>query len=290
MSKNKIVSRLWSLIICILFTLTACTYPIKYRLNEADVVKTQNVKPLKVQVAVFADKRDVSEREKKVRKKNGGTDVNDYTYDKEFRGPINKALTEMLVKHLAFSQTFASIKLGTDGAAPINDAALNELAQKGIDAVITGEIENFYGYYDNNPGKQFGLALVFGLAFGIPVAIATTTKEATSFGRGVQFEEVKTNPIAISLATSVGTGLGAYLESTSKRNIERKARFSAKMLGTKNHAVLWEDTFVIEKKDFTAMPGLNTDKRKFEIAVNALREAVNQMVKSLEKAPLAVEN
>jgi hypothetical protein len=59
------------------------------------------------------------------------------------------------------------------------------------------------------------------------------------------------------------------------------------MIDTRNHAILWEDTFVIAKEDFTSMPGINTEKRKFEIVVNSLREAVNQMVESLSKARLS---
>lgn len=266
--------------------LNACTYPINYRLNRQTISSSNSQIPLKVQVASFSDARDTIERNRDARKSKGGQDVNDYTYDKRFSGVVDRSISQMMVKHLAYSGTFASVQLSSYNSDQINDAALDELAQNGVDAVMTGSIENFYGYYDHHPGAQMALSLGLGLGLGLAVGFATVEEEEHNLGFGATYKETKMNPIAVSLATSFGTGLGSYLESTAQRKIERHVRLSAKLIDTRTRSKLWEDTFEIKQFDVKSMPGFNTDLRQFELAVGALREATNAMVGSLAKVSL----
>ncbi len=273
------------------FLLGGCGYPIKYRLNDAGIVRAQQALPLRVQVATFTDKREPQEHEKKARKAAGFSDVNDFSYDNGFHGKEAEEITQVLVAHLSYSNAFTATQRGAFSSESISDSVLAALAAGGIEAVLVGEIENFYGYYDQNPGRQFLYGLGLGLAFGIPVYLATGSSEETStFSTGigtVRATETKFNGIPGSIATSIGASLGYYLESTHKRNIERHTKLSARLLNTSTRATLWQDTFEIHEKDFKAMPGLNTETRKYEVTVAALREAVNRMVESLGKAEVS---
>ncbi len=264
---------------------SACSYPIKYKLNDRDIISAQNKIPLRVQVASFAEKRGLIERKKSARKKQGFQKTSDYTYDKNFNGSVVPEISKMLVSHLDFSKVFASITLSSYSSEKINAGILAKLANQRVDAVLVGEVQNFYGFYANDTGRGLLYSIGLGLGIGIPVTIATAEKKTTRFGSG-EFTEVKTNPLASSLAVSLGVSLGSYLDSLHKRNIEAHTRLVVKMVKTSNGEVLWKDTFNIQKKENTAMPGLNTSKRKLELAVNSLRDAVNAMVKSLSQADL----
>ncbi len=267
-------------LMCFAFLSSACSYPIKYRLNEQTVVKANATLPMKVQVATFEDRRDETEREKGARKTRGDADAGDYTYDREFTGDVSASISVMMVKHLDYSRVFESVSPCAYSSAQITNAVLDELAQNGVDAVLAGELQHFYGYYDNNPGKQMGLALLLGIGLSIPVALATTGESNS----GVP----TTNSFAISLAASGGTYLGLYIESTSKRRIDRHLKFTARLISTTTHEVLWWDVVEVRKDEHAAMPGLNTSKRKYQVAIRALREAVNDMVTKLEKAQFSI--
>ncbi len=270
------------------FLFGGCGYPIKYRLNDTDIVRAQQTLPVRVQVATFADRREQREHEKKARKAEGFNDVNDFSYDNGFHGNEADEITKMLVAHLNHSRPFTAVQRAAFSSESVSDSAFSALAQAGVEAVLVGEIENFYGYYDQNPGRQFLYAFGLGLAFGLPVYLATGPKEETTRVGNVVITETTYNTIPGSIATSVGVSLGYYLESTHKRNIERHTKLTARLLNTSTRATIWQDTFEIHQKEFKAMSGLNTETRKYEIAVDALREAVNRMVESLEKAELDV--
>ncbi len=265
--------------------LSSCSYPIKYKLNDRDIVSAQNKVPLRVQVAGLTEKRELIERKKSARKDRGFQKTGDYTYDKNFNGSVAEKISKMLVSHLDYSKVFATITLSSYNSETINADVLTKLANQGVDAVFMGEVQNFYGFYENDTGRGLLYSLGLGLGIGIPVTVATAEKNTTRFGSG-EFTEVKINPLASSLAISLGTSLGLYLDSLHKRNIEAHTRLAVKMVKTSNGEVLWEDTFNIQRKANTTMPGLNTSKRKFELAVNSLRDAVNAMVKSLSKTDL----
>jgi curli biogenesis system outer membrane secretion channel CsgG len=146
--------------------LGGCGYAIQYNLNGRDIVLSKSTAPLKVQVATFSDKREVVERNKSARIEKGETDLTDYTYDREFRGNVAEEVTKMLIKHLNYSKVFASeTKRASFQSEQLSAGALDSLGKKGIDAVITGEIHHFFGYYDRSVGRE--------LLYEIPLAVAS---------------------------------------------------------------------------------------------------------------------
>ena len=270
---------MYALVITTLF-LAGCGYSIKYNLNQKDIFVSNSVKPLKVQIARFADNRDLTEKEISARKTTGGTDFGDYTYDMQFQGDVAEGITNMLIKHLNYSKIFTtkstlahfgSEQLSIDKQLSI--LILDSLANTGVDAVLTGEINHFYGYYDRNIGREF--------LYEIPLAILSggifTWKETTS-------------SLIMTTETTYywygpGLVLGGFLESLHKRSIKQHVQIKAKLISTSTYKPIWEDDFEIFSNEQKSMPGLSTVKRKFQITVWALRDAVNQMGKSLENAP-----
>jgi len=230
---------------------SACSYPIKYKLNDRDIISAQNKVPLRVQVAGFTEQRELIERKKSARKKQAFKKTGDYTYDKNFQGSVAQEISKMLVSHLDYSNVFSSITLSSYSSEKINAGVLAELANQRVDAVLVGEVQNFYGFYENDTGRGLLYSLGLGLGIGIPVTIATAEKKTTRFGGG-EITEVKINSLASSLSTSLGVSLGLYLDSLHKRNIEAHTRLVVKMIKTANGEVLWEDTFNIQRKENTA--------------------------------------
>lgn len=269
--------------------LIGCGQRIAYRLDNRDIVMSESTKPLKVEVATFVDERQPIERQKKERKKASAQDASDYTYDNEFEGIVAAGISQMIVKHLAFSRAFKEVTLSEYSSDQIEPEVLNSLRKKGVDMVLTGRIQNFYGYYDRRPGNEIGLALLFGLGFGIPTAFLTIQEETTQFG-SFAFTERKTNQVAISIATAVGTSLGSYLESTAKRNIERHNKFFVQLVSTSTREVAWQGAFEVSEQIKKSMPGFNSQSRKYQVAIVALRESVNQMVTELSKNQLRAGN
>ena len=262
---------LWVLISATLF-LGGCGYAIKYNLNEKDIFLSKSTKPLKVQVATFSDKRDVVEREKSARKEKGDTDLGDYTYDREFRGDVAEEITKMLIKHLNYSKAFASETMPASfRTEQLSAEVLDSLGEVGIDAVITGEINHFYGYYDQNLGRQ--------LLYEVPLAVVS--------GLLLTWTTTSGNVQTTYYWYGPGLVLGGYLESLHKRSIKKHVQMRTILISTTTHQPLWEDSFEIFSNETKSMPGLSTAQRKFQVTVWSLRDAVNQMVKSLEKASLS---
>ncbi len=269
-----------SLVLVILSCLliNGCGYSIRYNLSGTTATRSEKPASLNVVTVLFDDARDDIEREKDARKDKNEKDTGDYTYDKNFRGNVAHGITTMVVDHLRYAQCFKSISLLDYTNNAVNPVLLDSLASAGVDALLTGEIEHFYGYYDRKPGKEILLGTGLALAFGIPVAIATTTTETKAYG----FKEVKTNPIAIGLAVSAGSMLGTYLESTGKRRIAWRTMLSLQLISTTTRETLWRGTVDVKQDENNkSMPGINSNKRKQQVAVESLREAVNQLVKKL---------
>jgi len=261
---------------------TGCHYNLKYSLSDRTIMQSQNQKPLNVAVLILEDTRDDVEREKSVRKATGDADIGDYTYDSEFGNKVSEDISKMLVKHLEFSHAFEKITLGYEESSSLNQQLLDSLAGDRVDAVLTGKIRHFYGYYNQNTGKQVLFGGGLALAFGIPVGIMTSSTETKAYG----IKEVKTNPIAISLATSTGFMLGSWLESKGQRKIEWNTMLDLELVSTSTGETVWTGTAEASADEMKAMPGLNTEKRKQEVAVNSLRLAVNDLVTNLSKAQI----
>ncbi len=261
----------WVLVLAALF-LGGCGYAIKYNLNEKDIFLSESTKPLKVQFATFSDMRDVVEREKSARKQEGYTDLGDYTYDKEFRGDVAEEITKMSIKHLNYSKVFSyEITPASFGTEQPSAEVLDSLGEMGIDAVITGEINHFYGYYDQSLGRQ--------LLYGLPLAVAS--------GLLLTWTTTSGNYQTTYYWYGPGLVLGGYLESLHERIIRKHVQMRAILISTTTHQPFWEDSFEISSTEKRSMPGLSTSERKFQVTVWSLREAVNQMVKSIERATLS---
>lgn len=268
-----------------LLLFSGCGYTIRYRLNDKDVVKAEHVLPFRLQVAKFTDKRNQRDIEKSAREAQGFNDSGDYTYDKQFRGEVSESISSMVVEHLRYSGLFTDVAISPYNSAEVDQNELAEIGHRGYDAVLVGDLESFYGYYDHNVGREILYGLGLGLGIGIPVTMATLEEETTTFprplGRSIEITETKTNPVASTLAVSAGTSLGFYLESLHKRKMEGKTKLNLKLLGTSDARVLWHDTLEFHIEELTSKPGINTSKRKFELAVESLRQTVNEMVRRL---------
>lgn len=248
------------------FLLTSCGYQIRYPLNQRNITIAQKPIPLNVQVAQFTDARDLIERQKDARKQKGDPDLADYTYDREFRGQVAHEITQMLTQHLNFARAFTpAIQMTPLWTHQLSDSRLDSLKQRGVDAVLTGEIGHFYGYYDRNVGRQLLYAVPLGVLSGMLLSWTTTSGnyQMTYYWYGP------------------GLVLGYYLESLHQRQIEQRAQLNARLISTSTYQVLWQqnlDVFVGGKRK---MPGIDTEQRKYQVAVYSLRDAVNQLVASL---------
>jgi hypothetical protein len=248
------------------FLFIGCGYQINYVLNDEKILHAAKATPLKVRVAQMKDAREDIEKEASGRKNSGYEDFTDYTYDKGFRGNVPGDITSMLVNHLNYSGVFnPPAMVSSIHSGDISDAALDSLGQSGFDALLVGEIRNFYGYYDQNIGRQ--------MLYEIPLAVAS--------GLLLNWSTTSGNYQVNYYWYGPGLVLGAYLESLHKRKIEQHIRLNVKLISTTTHQPAWEDNFEIYQSGKRAMPGLNTANRKFELAVFSLRDAVNDMVKSI---------
>ena len=273
-------------------TFGGCRYKIKYNLNQTETARARSTQPHNIAVCVFNDKRDDTEKEKDVRKAEGEKDAGDYTYDKDFYGEVAYSVTEMTARHLGYAKAFQQVTQLPYRSSAVNVLLLDSLRRAGVDALLTGNVTHFYGYYNHKTGSET-LALAGGaLVPALLVAIMTTKTEEheiyTPFGDGATYEEVKTNYLAISLAATIGGTLGSYLESTSQRRIAWHTQLDLALLSTTTGDTLWSGIVENRFDDQSKRPGANTANRKQEVAVASLKETVNQLVQDLALVELAV--
>jgi len=264
-----------------------CAYKINYSLRPSEIIKAQETIPIKVAVAKLDDQRNDIEREKSAREADGAEDAGDYTYDKEFKGIVAEDISHMLVSHLEYSACFREVIAINRQSSDLNQLVIDSLKKEGVDAVLVGNLENFYGYYDRNQGKEILIQGGLALAFGTLVAIMTTTKETSDFGWAGKMTETKINPVAISLGTSGGMMLGSYLESLRKRDTECHTRIAVKLLSTSTGEIIWEGIGDASQFEHRSMPGLKNAKRKHELAVRSLKDAINDIAVKISDAELA---
>lgn len=269
------------MLLAVIVFLSGCAYPLKYGLNQRDIIVSKAILPLKVQVAEFTDTRDPEERDKSARMQKEYTDLGDYTYDRDFRGEIAKEISRMLVKHLNYSEIFKSVALGDYTSDEVSESKLDSLNLMGVDAVLLGGIKHFYGYYDRNIGRE----ILYGLPFGIFTAycnlmIAEMVDSWTDIAVGL---------IAYVSVVTGGVFLVEYLESLHKRDIEYRAELRAKLIDTSTHNILWEDKCKVFMKEHKSMPSYK-GKDKKTMAIVSLREAVNKMVESISNVALPTKD
>jgi hypothetical protein len=254
---------------------TGCGYAIQYRLTEKTITKVSAPIPLNVQVAVLTDQRDAIEKNKSERKRQGYPDASDYSYDKNFRGNVAASISKRMVEHLQYAAVFAKIELAPFTVDSVDSAILTQAAQAGYDAVLTGEIQHFSGYYNYDVGRQILYGLGLGLGIGIPVTLSSYDRDDLNSGYSVEG----------SIATSLGVTLGFYLESLHKRDIEKHTKLAMRLVSTRSYQEMWQDEIEIHQKENKSMPGLSST-RQMELAVHSLRDAINEMVRRLSQANL----
>lgn len=283
MYKQKKINRLVCIVILATIILGGCTtfgyrskgYSIEYKLKNKNIVLSKSPKQLNVQVARFYDTRPLVEREKSARKNKSDRDINDYTYDNEFKGNVNEKITKMMIEHINYSKVFTpEVTLASLGSEQVSDASLDYLAETGIDAIMTGEIEHFYGYYDQKPFRK--------ILYRLPLQISCAV---VSLGLSMAILDGKMG----IFTTFPGGYFGNYIESLHKRHIAQHVLLKVRLISTKTHKKLWEESFDVSFNGRKNIPGFSIKKRKFQIVILSLQDAINKIVKSLENTNLSVE-
>jgi hypothetical protein len=275
MNKKNCLWKKITAILCVL-VLSGCVtkYPIKYELIPPKVVVSNTKIPLNVQLARFSDVRPAEERtglsrETPLFTSQGGQG---YTIDKGFNGLVAEEISKMVVEHLRFSGVFDSISLASFASEEISDSMLDALHEKGVDAVILGELNHFYGYYQYHPGLYW--------LYGISLSFVSALLLNFFFPSGT---------IRYILCWPPGFALGNYLESLHKRDIRYSTQLSLKMIRTSNREALWEGVFNVSRQLYDKMPGLlSWMSKRYEVAVSSLREVVNNIVTNLVSAGIKI--
>jgi len=142
--------------------------PIKYALKGNNVAVSKSTRPMRVLVAPFSDNRPSVERERSSRKAKRDSDLGDYTYDNEFRGNVADGITKMVIEHLKYAKMFSpNVAVAPFKSREVTDSRLDSLAHRGVGAVMVGEIDHFYGYYDNKLWRRFVYEFPLGVASGL---------------------------------------------------------------------------------------------------------------------------
>ncbi|MFH2056616.1 MAG: hypothetical protein ABIJ61_11705 [bacterium] len=278
---TRIVAGLLSLLFIFLI---GCSHSINYNLTESQIAESTETAPISVGVIALIDARDSWERSKKKCKNEGMDDCGDYTQDKDFGNHVAADISTMLVSHLEYSRAFENVSLLDAADETLGQDELQRWAGSGVDAVLTGRIEHFYGYY--NGGSKVlpvGLCLASAVAVGLMTIEEETYEFSSPYGGGGGMSTPKVNTVATTLGASAGWLAGAYLESLSARDNARQTRLSLALISTASGDTLWSGVASSEDLSKSAMPGLNTDNRKYQLAVRSLREAINNLVEQMDK-------
>lgn len=277
-----------AIITIVALAVTGCSYQINYGLNQRDIVRAKAPQKMRVAVVAIADQRDEAERLKNARKQRGDADAGDYTYDKDFRGNVSIEISKMLAKHLQYGQCFESVEFV---AADLKKPSLTEyshLRELGYDAVLTGSLRSFYGYYDRNSGREFLLTTAIPGSVALISGFMSVKTEEKSMGGmfPMTYTETKVDPVMPVVATSLTSIVCNYVESSSSRDVAWQTSLSMNLTDLTTGNSLWSDSVSVKDKVHTSMPGLKTSKRKHEVAVASLREAVNLLTERLSQSPL----
>lgn len=264
-------------------------YKINYSLNQREIVRSQQPCSLAVAVAILNDIRDERENLEDAQEAISADNVGDYTYDKDFKGEVDVSISEMLASHLEYSRSFRKIALLKSNSATLSRPVMDSLGAMGVEAVLTGNIVHFSGFYDQRPMNEALFQVGLGVGIGVAATLLTMEKKTYEISNGfshsgMSYPEV--NPIASTLGATAGAELGSLIESSSKRDIARHTQLSVSLLSTATSDTLWKEIAEVAEREYKSLPGFNTSSRKQELAVSSLREAVNKIVESLSKAQI----
>lgn len=154
---NRRACRSILLLLCLACIISGCGPSLRYNPAREGSEKAGKQDEQRVAVAEFTDCRPPEERVREARESAGQSHEDDYTYDTGWRegkgGIISAALTEMVVDHLGFSEVFAEVTEAPFTSEGCDCEHIQALASEGIDAVLCGDIEHFYGYAEDHEVK-----------------------------------------------------------------------------------------------------------------------------------------
>lgn len=265
--------------IFIMIFLSGCasfrTFSVGYDLNPLHVGLANKTYPLSVRVAKFQDVRPNEEKYKHDREKTDTLDLDDYTYDQDLSGPLAEQITKMTIDHLRFSNIFREVGLADFSTEQVNEKKVHDLAERGVNLLITGEIKHFYCYYDRRPSSELGMLILGGLIGGVSSgALVIATQPSYTVG---------------TLIVSTGTSIGAYFgEYTIKLRVKVHTSLAIKLIHTETRDTLYAKSFESISEDTLRVFGVSsaTKSNAWEIASNSLRHTVNTMVNALSKAAI----
>jgi hypothetical protein len=258
-----------------------CSYtiPIQYSLAKYNTFKPDSIRTLSVLVTTFSDIRPMEEQAKLMRERTIFTDIDDYTYNKEFNGKTNEGISRMLSKHLKYSKIFKQVEYANLTEDQLNKSIFDSLNSTGVRAVMIGSVTHFYGYYERDVAREW----FYSLALAIPAVVA-----------GVQI--MKNNPqllenplIGDMLGFAVGVPMvmiGQLLENSHSRKIGWHTQLTAKLINTSTYNILWQDSATSYNKELAPGKFSISGNSKFNLAFESLRNVVNEMIKSINMSTL----
>lgn len=156
----------FALFLCIA---SACGRQIVYKLTDDDITKGYSTASLRVAVAELTEARPAVEKAKRLRSEQGQEHARDYTDDSSWRVPesssVTAAVSEMVVEHLRSSEVFAGVAGVPLASSECDSGRVRSFAARGVDAILCGELEHFYGLAEDHEGKAI-LITIGGLGIG----------------------------------------------------------------------------------------------------------------------------
>jgi len=273
----------------ILLTLTGCLHSLQYDLTDQDKIKPLTNHSMNVVVLKFDDVRPREERTDSIREQLGQQHISDYTYDKEFNTKVNNGISTMFTEHLNEVGVFMAVKYIPTSFTEMEPRTFDSLHRIGVDAVVTGRIHNFFGYYQTDAGSIL-IPTAFMLGLGLPPLFLMShnqEKTYTFLGETFTMTEFDKTPILVSQVTmALGTWIGLTIEGMRERDIEYKTKLSLRLVSTKSRITLWEDSIIVEEKRHKSAPGTN----KFDLAIESFHEATRKLVNGLLLASFTPES
>ncbi len=227
--------------------------------------------PLNVQLARFSDTRPPEEKFITARSGKSKLDLSFYTFDDEFAGNVAEGISKMVVEHLNYSKVFKNnISIASFASDSISDSILDSLHISGIDALILGNINHFYGYLERDIGREIFYGTIGGLGTGFFLAY--------SFISG-NYWYLLLEPFPSALALMA--------EGWHKRDIKYATELTTRIISTSTHKVLWEGSFKISDERRGTMSVLIASK--YNCALFSLRDVVDKIVDSLSTSDIKLK-
>jgi hypothetical protein len=268
----------------------------QYILSDKHITRANEPKRLTVQSVRLVDLRPLLEKDERVRKAYGFKDAGNYTYDRIDGIEVDSFLSPMLAKHLSYSNVFLKTTYKPIHVEDLTAEYLDSLQKAGVDAVLTGAIRHYYGYYYESP-----VMLPLSMMAAVLASVYTFIKFQQEADEKVSEEKRKrflfpgedpammyhllswgASPIAGVLAGYTV----AWPERFFSRDIAWDTGLSFQLISTSTRRLVWQDSIRIKSQVHQAMP----NKDKNTVAIESFREVVNDLVQRLSKASLSTRN